>query len=113
MSAAAWAGVGLSTVGLAVSVWVTWWLHRERAFGYTITPGATPPTDAPRIAVIVPARNEARNIRRLIGLEVKRELDLPFTLYLGQASIGTAARLVVKDCPVSVLVLVDPVDCAP
>ena len=66
MSAAAWAWVGLSTVGLAVSLWVTWWLHRERAFGYTLTPGATSPADAPRIAVIVPARNEARNIRRCV-----------------------------------------------
>ncbi|MCC7361029.1 MAG: glycosyltransferase [Anaerolineales bacterium] len=62
----AWAWVGVSTVGLALSLLVTWWLHRERSFGCALTPGGRPPANAPLIAVIVPARNEARNIRRCV-----------------------------------------------
>lgn len=63
-----WFWVGLSTVFLISSLVVTWWLHHEREFGLALTPPRAPlPADSPFIAVIVPARNEARNIRRCVA----------------------------------------------
>jgi len=62
-----WWWIALSTLCLFSSLAVTWWLHRGRQFGLTVTPGlAAPGGDQPFIAVIVPARNEARNIRRCV-----------------------------------------------
>ena len=62
-----WFWIGLSTFCLLSSLLVTWWLHRERAFGLAVTPAmAALGGRGPFIAVIVPARNEARNIRRCV-----------------------------------------------
>ncbi len=62
-----WLWITLSTLGLVSSLAVTWWMHRGRQFGLTVTPGQTAPAgDRPFIAVIAPARNEARNIRRCV-----------------------------------------------
>lgn len=62
-----WFWIGLSTCFLISSLLVTWWLHHERTFGLALTPGmAALGGNGPFIAVIVPARNEARNIRRCV-----------------------------------------------
>jgi chlorobactene glucosyltransferase len=57
----------LSTAALAFSLALTWWLHRHHRFGLEVTPSASAlGGDGPLISVIVPARNEARNIRRCV-----------------------------------------------
>jgi chlorobactene glucosyltransferase len=62
-----WLWVGLSTVFLVSSLLITVWLHRGRQFGLTVTPSlAALGGNGPFMAVIVPARNEGRNIRRCV-----------------------------------------------
>ncbi len=58
----------LSALALIGSLALTWWLHRFHRFGLRVTPGmAALAGNGPLIAVIVPARNEARNIRRCVA----------------------------------------------
>jgi chlorobactene glucosyltransferase len=57
----------VSTAALALSLALTWWLHRHHRFGLEVTPAtAALGGDGPLISLIVPARNEARNIRRCV-----------------------------------------------
>jgi len=74
--------VALSTLALLASLLLTWWLHRFHAFGLRVTPGiAALAGNGPHIAVIVPARNEARNIRRCVeGLLAQRYPNLSVTV---------------------------------
>ena len=68
----------LSSLALIGSLALTWWLHRFHRFGLRVTPGmAALAGNGPLIAVIVPARNEARNIRRCVaGLLAQRYPNL-------------------------------------
>jgi glycosyltransferase involved in cell wall biosynthesis len=68
----------LSSLALIGSLTLTWWLHRFHRFGLRVTPGmAALAGNGPLIAVIVPARNEARNIRRCVeGLLAQRYPNL-------------------------------------
>lgn len=57
----------LSTAALAFSLALTWWLHRFHRFGLEVTPAtAALGGNGPLIGVVVPARNEARNIRHCV-----------------------------------------------
>ena len=61
----------ISTLALAAGAALTWWLHRFQGLSLQMTPaagggGPTGPT-GPTISVIVPARNEARNIGRCVS----------------------------------------------
>ncbi len=57
----------LSTLAFILSLVITWWVHSRVQMDIVVEP-AYMPTDqpAPLISVIVPARNEARNIRRCL-----------------------------------------------
>ncbi len=57
----------LSTVFLFVGIAITYWVHNQQ-FIEVLIPESDPPepSTAPLISVIVPARNEARNIRSCI-----------------------------------------------
>jgi chlorobactene glucosyltransferase len=56
-----------STVALLLGLFVTWLIHSRVTMQIKVTPGARLPAGPyPLISVIVPARNEARNIRRCI-----------------------------------------------
>jgi chlorobactene glucosyltransferase len=57
----------LSTLTFIVAVLITWWVHSRVEMDIRVTP-APWPVDHPAalISVIIPARNEARNIRRCI-----------------------------------------------
>jgi chlorobactene glucosyltransferase len=58
----------LSTVAFFLALLVTWWLHGGHELEVVVTPAALPPDQqAPQISVIIPARNEARNIRRCLA----------------------------------------------
>jgi chlorobactene glucosyltransferase len=59
----------LSTLAMLLGVYITWLVHGRSTLDIMVEPGSVPgdfPTDAqtPLISVIVPARNEARNIER-------------------------------------------------
>jgi chlorobactene glucosyltransferase len=57
----------LSTLALLVGLAITWWLHSQSYLDFVVTPTPLPPgAPAPLLSVIVPARNEARNIRRCV-----------------------------------------------
>lgn len=56
----------LSTVGLVSGVLLNLWIHTRYRLEISIRP-APPPPDAPLISVLIPARNEARNIAACIG----------------------------------------------
>ncbi len=58
----------LSTLGLVAGLAFTWWLHRHHGLNLRVAGAADPlPVPAPEIAVLVPARNEARNIGRCLA----------------------------------------------
>lgn len=52
----------LSTVALLISLGVAFWVHNQHQMAILVKPGAPPPGPLPLISVIVPARNEERNI---------------------------------------------------
>jgi chlorobactene glucosyltransferase len=57
----------LSTLFLVVGIAITYWVHNQQNLRIIIPRSDPPqPPDAPLISVIVPARNEARNIRSCI-----------------------------------------------
>src|SRR2546425_744277 len=59
--------LALSTLSLAAGSALTWYLHRFRGLGIQVRPGAAAAGGGgPLISIIVPARNEARNIERCV-----------------------------------------------
>ncbi len=57
----------LSTLALIIGLAVTYWLHNQYHLDIVVRPAdESPRLDAPLLSVIVPARNEARNIRRCV-----------------------------------------------
>jgi chlorobactene glucosyltransferase len=59
--------LALSTLAFILALLVTWWLHGGHGLDIAVTPAALPPgQQPPLISVIVPARDEARNIRRCL-----------------------------------------------
>ena len=60
--------LALSTLALAAGSALTWYLHRVRGLGIQVRPGAAAAGGGgPLISIIVPARNEARNIERCVA----------------------------------------------
>lgn len=60
--------LGLSTGAFVFGLALTWWLHQHHQIGAVI-PLTSAIASCPLISIIVPARNEARNIRRcVVGL---------------------------------------------
>lgn len=66
----------LSSLALVIGLVITYWLHSQYHLEIVVTPTSLPPVPVqsaasaspfPLISVIVPARNEARNIRRSVG----------------------------------------------
>ncbi len=55
----------LSTLALLLGIVVITWIHNQYHLDVVVTP-LPPPQEAPFLSVIVPARNEARNIRRCV-----------------------------------------------
>jgi chlorobactene glucosyltransferase len=57
----------LSTLALLISIAITYWVHSRVHMDIIVHP-APPPTDQshPLISILVPARNEARNIRHCV-----------------------------------------------
>jgi len=63
----------LSTLAMAVGLYLAWLVHGRNLLGIVVDPGAgqlesVPAEEFPLISIIVPARNEARNIRHNIQL---------------------------------------------
>jgi len=59
----------LSTLGLVLGVGITYWIHSQSRMEIVVDPASLSllsTSSYPLISVIVPARNEARNIRRCI-----------------------------------------------
>ena len=57
----------LSTAALLIGLFIAWLLHSAHQMEIAVIPGTQPGVDPlPLISVIVPARNEARNIRRCL-----------------------------------------------
>jgi chlorobactene glucosyltransferase len=64
----------LSTLGFILALAITWWVHSRVQMDIFVTPASLPPdTPAPLISVIVPARNEERNIRRCLEALLSQE----------------------------------------
>ena len=65
----------LSTIGLALGLAMTYWIHSQSRMDIVVTP--TSPSEYappyPSISVIVPARNEERNIRRCVEALLAQE----------------------------------------
>jgi chlorobactene glucosyltransferase len=55
----------LSTLACLTGFLIVTWLHNQHHMDVVVSPVPAPPT-GPRISVIVPARNEERNIRRCV-----------------------------------------------
>jgi chlorobactene glucosyltransferase len=65
--------VAFSTLGLLFSLAVTWWVHSQHKLEIKVLPSEAPPAEAaPWISVIVPARNEQRNIGACVNSLLKQ-----------------------------------------
>ncbi len=53
----------ISTIALLFSLGVTYWVHNQHQMAVVVRPTPPPPAPVPLISVIVPARNEERNIQ--------------------------------------------------
>lgn len=61
--------VPLSSIALLVGLWIAYWVHSRHKIEFVVKPLKAPQqplTAYEKISVIVPARNESRNIRRCI-----------------------------------------------
>ena len=57
----------LSTLALVVGLWIAYWVHSRVTLQIQLISAPPPPKpQSPFISIIVPARNEARNIRRCV-----------------------------------------------
>lgn len=56
----------LSTLGLGIGLFITWLVHSRYHLDIVVEPTASPFVENTVVSVIVPARNEARNIRRCV-----------------------------------------------
>jgi chlorobactene glucosyltransferase len=56
----------LSTLTLVAGLIITYWIHSRVSLDIVVSPAERPAGPLPLISVIVPARNEARNIRRCV-----------------------------------------------
>jgi chlorobactene glucosyltransferase len=57
----------LSTLAFLLALVITWWVHSRVGMDIVVEPAkCSPDSPLPFISVIVPARNEARNIRRCL-----------------------------------------------
>ena len=56
----------LSSLACLAGLAIVTWLHTQQHMDVVVSPVPPPPQPAPLISVIVPARNEARNIRRCV-----------------------------------------------
>jgi chlorobactene glucosyltransferase len=59
----------ISSLALLIGAWVTWWVHSRHALPVVVAPDERPggsPETWPLVSVVVPARNEARNIKRCV-----------------------------------------------
>jgi chlorobactene glucosyltransferase len=57
----------LSSIGLLAGLLLTWWIHSQHNLSITVVPSPVLDGPMPFISVIVPARNERRNIQRCIS----------------------------------------------
>jgi chlorobactene glucosyltransferase len=55
----------LSTTAWLIGLWIAYWVHSRVSLKIQLI-SADPPIDAPLVSIIVPARNEARNIQRCV-----------------------------------------------
>ncbi len=62
----------LSTVLFLSALVMIYWLHNQYHLDFVVTP-APPPAEAPMISICVPARNEARNIRRCVESALRQD----------------------------------------
>lgn len=62
----------LSTIGLFLGLGILVWIHRQYRMSIVVQP-VPPPPDAPLISVIIPARDEARNIRACVQALLAQE----------------------------------------
>src|SRR4030042_4076301 len=67
----------LSTLGMVLGLFVTWLVHSRGKLQIVVDPHADPledpfPAPPPLISVIIPARNEGRNIRRCVQALLKQ-----------------------------------------
>jgi chlorobactene glucosyltransferase len=56
----------LSTFAMLASLAIIRWIHNQYHMDVIVDPVTAPPQPQPKISVIVPARNEAKNIRRCV-----------------------------------------------
>lgn len=56
----------LSTLMTIASLGIIGWIHNQYHMDVVVEPAVAPPKQQPKISVIVPARNEAKNIRRCV-----------------------------------------------
>lgn len=56
---------GISSILFVAALLIIYWLHTQSWLDIK-TPRVNPPADGPRVSIIIPARNEAANVRRSV-----------------------------------------------
>lgn len=104
----------LSTLAFFVALLITYWLHSRVALNIETPISAPPQDDAPSISIIVPARNEARNIQRCVEALLNQTYpNFEVIIVDDRSTDGTAEILAEIQSRKSRLVVVPGVDLPP
>ncbi len=87
--------LALSTAAFFVALGILYWLHTQWHLDVVVTP-APPPPGAPRISVLVPARNEARNIRRCVEALLRQDYPDYEVIVLDDRSTDATPRILAE-----------------
>lgn len=82
----------LSTAATIGAFVILYWLHTQWHLDIVVIP-APPPANAPFVSVIVPARNEARNIRRCVEALLQQDYPNYEVLVLDDRSTDATPRI--------------------
>ena len=89
--------VAISTLAFLAGVIVTYWLHSEHNMDVVVEPVELPPAlQTPLISVIVPARNEERNIKRCVEALLAQTYP-KFELIVVDDNSGDATLRILKE----------------
>ena len=87
----------LSSLGLLIGLFITWQLHNAHYLDIVVTPSAHPPVSPlPLISVIVPARNEARNIQRCISALIQQNYSNHEIIVIDDRSTDDTPRILAE-----------------
>ena len=91
----AWLAV-FSSLFLIIGLALNYWIHSQHQFGYIARPGASPGPGAPLVSIIIPARDEARNIQPCVEAALAQAYPSLEVIVVNDRSTDDTPRLLAE-----------------